>query len=354
MSVTSPAGGTHDPGGEGGQGRERGRTGRPRNYLAGAERHRLLWRVGPPALVLLLVCGWIEKTWLQPQPDPPPAQVDTVLARLPAEPAVGDAVRIATTEAGPGGDGGAGMSPPTDRHPRGASAAALGRVRDDTLFRSDDEPAWSDLCASLAAFPAWPPDRGLVRPVSYADLHGQSRALRGQLVGFRGILRRLVAVEPNPARDGPQPRWQGWIEPDGGPPTPIVVYFLDVPADMPRGLDTTETVDVSGYFFKRWAYQATDAVRTAPLVLSRSPRWSPRRQAEPGGHRWGGWGIGAITGLMLVTWVGLHLAARAPRARPRDATPAWDGIDVPDRRPIRFPGDDGPEPGEPDAGGREP
>jgi len=317
--------------------RDRGGGRRPRNYLAGAERHRLFLRVVPAALVVMLVAGWIERMWLGPRSPPAPAQVDTVLAPTPAEPPLVDGVRIAvqgaaeepaTSRSGP-------MASAADGIAVGAGPAALARVRDDTLFRSDDEPAWSDLCRSLAAMPEWPPAPDAVRRVSYADLHGQSRALRGKMVGFRGIVHRIVAVDPPASGDGDHPRWQAWIEPESGPATPIVVYFLRLPADMPQAMKMAEEVDVTGYFFKRWAYQATDAIRTAPLVLSLEPRWRPRPKSAPGGHSWGGWGIVTITGLMVATWLGLQVVGSAPR-RPPPAPPAsWeDVVELPQRSPV--------------------
>jgi hypothetical protein len=309
---------------------DRGRGRRPRNYLAGAERHRLFLRVVPPALVLLLVAGWVERAWFGHVPEPGPPPIDTVLAPNPAAPSVTDSVRIsdeqpvAETESTPV------MSVPegAGREALGAGREALARVRDDTLFRSDDEPAWSELCRSLVAMATWPPAGPLVRQVSFADLHGQSRALRGHLVGFRGIVRRLVPVEPATDPDGIKPRWQAWIEPAQGPATPIVVYFLRLPTGMPHAVKMAEEVDVQGYFFKRWAYQATDAIRTAPLVLSLEPRWRPRRPVAPGGHAWGGWGLVAMTGLMAATWLALQFAGRRPPRAAAVPTGSWDAVEA--------------------------
>jgi len=320
---------------------DRGRGRRPRNYLAGEERHGLFLRVVPPALVLLLLAGWIERAWFGRAPEPMPPAIDTVLARNPAAPAVTDSVRISDqgpdAEIDPDPITTAPESSASDAHasamPLGAGRAALARVRDDTLFRSDDEPAWSELCRSLAGMASWPPAANLVRPVSFADLHGQSRALRGHLVGFRGIVRRLVHVEPGNDPDAIQPRWQAWIEPAQGPATPIVVYFLRLPPGMPHAVKMAEEVDVQGYFFKRWAYQATDAIRTAPLVLSLEPRWRPRRPVAPGGHAWGGWGLVAMTFVMTATWLALQFAGRRPPRAAVVPTRSWDAVEAHAERP---------------------
>ena len=321
-----------------------------RNYLSGTERRRLFVRVVPPALAMLLMAGWLEHLW-SPPTAPAPAPIDTVLARGRSAAVIDDTVRIGAamepeTNAAAQLEGSppeeidpvsssatdAGLPAATDAGVPGASPAALARIRDDTLFRSDDEPAWSELCANLAAMPGWPP-AALARRVTFADLHGQSRALRGRLVRFRGIVRRLVPIGPDGTAAPGRPRWQGWIEPEGGPATPIVVYFLRIPRDMPHGLTVAETVDVTGYFFKRWAYQASDAIRTAPLVLSLEPAWTPRQTASPGGHRWGGWGLLAMATLVLTTWLGLQVAARSPRPPPRPVTLSWEGLDRPREPP---------------------
>jgi hypothetical protein len=48
--------------------------------------------------------------------------------------------------------------------------------------------------------------------------------------------------------------------------------------DKDRDRETTsldEDVEVTGYFFKNWAYRAQDGTRVAPLLLAKSPRWQP-------------------------------------------------------------------------------
>jgi hypothetical protein len=75
------------------------------------------------------------------------------------------------------------------------------------------------------------------------------------------------------------------MRPFGGPDRPIVVYALELPAGFPevkqrgqggRGAKLDEDVAFTGFFFKRWAYQATDGINTAPLILAKSPSWRRR------------------------------------------------------------------------------
>jgi predicted transporter len=63
-----------------------------------------------------------------------------------------------------------------------------------------------------------------------------------------------------------------------------VIYALETPPGYPKladkdlgqpATDLNESVEVTGYFFKNWAYQAQDHTRLAPLLLARAPVWRP-------------------------------------------------------------------------------
>ncbi len=75
------------------------------------------------------------------------------------------------------------------------------------------------------------------------------------------------------------------LMPAGGPNSPIMVYALELPAGFPvvkeRAEDPAENemneeVEFTGYFFKRMAYLAQDGTRIAPLLIAKSPVWTPR------------------------------------------------------------------------------
>jgi hypothetical protein len=111
----------------------------PRNYLGRGEQRRLFWTWMPLALVLLLVVGWLERTYLRRGDDDPGIeQVDTVVPF--AESGVPDAVVIEA-------------APPeefdTPAMELGAPARALAAVRDDTVFRDADREAWFGLWQTL-------------------------------------------------------------------------------------------------------------------------------------------------------------------------------------------------------------
>jgi hypothetical protein len=87
-----------------------------------------------------------------------------------------------------------------------------------------------------------------------------------------------------------------WLNPAGGPDRPIVIYALETPPGFPaladkdlgqQATELNESVEVTGYFFKNWAYQAQDHTRLAPLLLAKAPVWrpavAPHRELPPAG-----------------------------------------------------------------------
>jgi hypothetical protein len=294
---------------------------RPRNYLSRTEHRRLFWTFMPPALVLFLTLGWIERTYLRP-PSAPPPQVDTTLKSAAVERTVGDAVVI---EAEP--------EPfVATAEEVGASVHALQRVRDDTVFREDDDDAWFQIWLTLRSGDMPAMKKSAAQPVTFIELFGQPRSFRGRLVRFGGTVHRLQKVAAPANNYDITGYWQAWIEPDGGPASPIVVYFLRLPEGMPHGLDLNESVEVIGYFFKRWAYQASDTIRTAPLVMAIEPVWKPHVAPQPGGTMAGGYALVAMAGLVLLTLLGMRLASSSTPLRaspgPADLSATLAGAEV--------------------------
>lgn len=258
----------------------------------------------PPALVAVLTIGWIERTWFR-KPEPPPApQVDTVLRDPLAGEIAADAVLIQPDP----------EPIATDPELLGASPSALAKVRDDTVFREDDREAWFQIWMTLRSTEQAALVKSAVPPTSFSELYGQPRSFRGRLVRIRGTLHRLERVKAPENDSNIEGYWQGWLEPAGGPPSPIVVYFLELPPGMPEGLSIDERVDVIGYFFKRWAYAAKDTVRTAPLVMAFEPIWKPKTDVRPFFDSIGNVALIAMAALFVLTLLGVRLAGRAPPA----------------------------------------
>ena len=159
-------------------------------------------------------------------------------------------------------------------------AALLAKVQDDTYFRREDSEIWYRLLARLRDTPPAELARESAGTVTFAQLFRQSSAYRGRVIDLAGTARRVVE-KPAPANDqGIERYYQIWLMPEDNPASPIVIYCLALPPKFPIGADIDEPVRLTGIFFKRWVYQASDTIRLAPLVLAGTLDWRPNPLAS--------------------------------------------------------------------------
>jgi hypothetical protein len=310
-------------------GRQQSRGATPRNYLAPGEHRRLFWRVMPLAAAVVLLLGWVENTWFprgRPRPEP---QADTKLDALRGPMPEGEAVLIERDEPP--------FEPSVPAAELSAPAPALAQVRDATFFRDEEIDAWLQTWNTLETSGRDGLRRGQPRDVSFSELFGQPRTFRGRLVRMRGKLHRLESLRA-PANDyGIDDYWQGWLEPAGGPPSPVVLHCLHVPEGMPQGLDIAEDVEVTGYFLKNYAYVARDTIRVAPLIMALEPTWKPLPSAVPAGGLHGAVSLGTVVAATLATALAAvaiggvmsrRRTARRGSAGPADLDSALAGADI--------------------------
>jgi len=286
---------------------------RPRNFLSRGEHRRLFWWFMPPAIAAVVAVELLGRAPVARLPAPVSGEVDTRLAEITG-PVPDDAVVIVPPD----------EPPQADRSVLAASPRSLAKVRDATDFRQADEDAWLESCLTLQGYEgrSLPPPRD----VGFTEIFGQPEAFRGRAVRMRGTLRRLERLEAPRNDYGIEHYWQGWLEPADGPASPVVVHFLELPADMPTGLSIRESVVVSGCFFKNMAYRAVDTVRVAPLLLARSPGRPPVAPTDSGGawsHSLGAVGVVTMLGLVAMIAIGFLLAGRI-----RKPPPSADGLDA--------------------------
>jgi len=293
------------------------RTSRARNYLAHSERRRLFWMVMPVAAALVLGLGWIERTWFQRR-TAGDRQVDTRLEAVTGPRPTGDEILMERDEE---------PLEPGAAAELGASLVSLSRVRDATFFREGDYDAWFQTWNTLreTGMPAL--QRGRPRDVGFRELFGQPRSFRGRLVRMRGTLHRLERLTA-PANDySIGEYWQGWLEPAGGPPSPVVVQCLELPSGLPTGMDIAEPVEIVGYFFKNYAYNAADTIRVAPLIMALAPIWRPLPKPTPGILSGSGGPTAVVfatlAAALAATWFGV-VAARGHRPTRGTATADLD------------------------------
>jgi hypothetical protein len=160
----------------------------------------------------------------------------------------------------------------------------LEAVVDNTVFRPGESDAWFRLLEQADRATDYELSAA-AEPATFLQLYQQPEAYRGRPVTVRGTV-RLVQHYPAPENlYGIHEYYALWLIPPGTS-SPVVVYCLRLPEGFPQPHATrgarqswNEDVEVSGYFFKRWAYRAVDRTRLAPLVLAKAPRWERRAAA---------------------------------------------------------------------------
>lgn len=152
----------------------------------------------------------------------------------------------------------------------------LKTVRDDFPFVKPDVDAWFQLLDVLRGADRQELAAASVGRVTYVQMLQQPDVYRGRLVTVRGIMRRANRV-PAPDNDyGIEHYYQTWITPQDDPNNLVVAYCLQLPEGFPIGMKLEESVELAGFFFKRWVYPAQDKPRTAPVVLAKSVVWHER------------------------------------------------------------------------------
>lgn len=282
----------------------------PRNYLARSERRRVFWLFMPPAIVAVLLLSWIEQVWFPRAVPPAPPKIDTSLEAVQGPRPEGEAVLI-EQEPEP-------FVPAAEE--LGASPTALARIRDDSYFRKEEEEAWIQTWLTLRSGDPRSFERAGARTVSFSELFGQPVSFRGRLVRVQGTLKRLERIKAPKNDYDVTHYYEGWLEPADGVSAPIVLHFLRLPEGMPLGLKIDEPVDVVGYFFKRYAYNARDKPRVAPLVMALQPFWTPQPQLQPGGTSLGTLALATMAAIVGGTALAIWLANRRPPTRTADAT----------------------------------
>ncbi|HEY6565237.1 MAG TPA: hypothetical protein VIY86_12110, partial [Pirellulaceae bacterium] len=156
----------------------------------------------------------------------------------------------------------------------------FGDFVDGTVFRRQEQPLWFAILATLKSMePERLANQSLGR-VGFLELYQQPDVYRGHIVTLQGRFHRLEYLEAPQNTVGGSGAWQGWLQPEGSN-DPVVVYLPRLPQGCPEGRSTDFQALVHGVFLKRWAYEAEDGIRTAPLVLGRIASWWPTAEQPP-------------------------------------------------------------------------
>jgi hypothetical protein len=162
----------------------------------------------------------------------------------------------------------------------GVKPELLDAVRDDTVFRGAEHEAFFHLLETLHDQDEQTLAAASRGPTAFVQLYQQPDEYRGKLVTIHGAVRGVFPDAASRNDYGIERYYQVWVQPHDHPGLPIVAFVLDLPAGFPVADRLQEEVELTGFFFKRWAYRAQDAIRSAPLVLAKTVRWQPPPVAD--------------------------------------------------------------------------
>jgi len=157
----------------------------------------------------------------------------------------------------------------------------LANVRDDAASSPDEAACSLRLLDILNRTDPETVQKASLGPISYAQLFRQPNQYRGKLVTVSGVVRRVNPLDLPKNEYGLDKYYQVWLSPNDNRVSPIVIYCLHLPEGFPTGLDVSEEAEITGFFFKRWAYKAKDAIRTAPTLLAATLQWQKRPVMMP-------------------------------------------------------------------------
>lgn len=159
----------------------------------------------------------------------------------------------------------------------GVSEYYLGQIRDDTVFRIEEQDSWFNIFDVLNRSDAKAISRQSAGPVTFAQLYRQSTLYRGRVVSTSGIVRQVdhyPRVTQNSA--GIKSYYRLTFFPADHRDTPMFLYCLSLPDGFPVGSGIEEFVEADAVFFKRWVYEGKGGLFTTPILLAKDIRWQPR------------------------------------------------------------------------------
>ncbi|MBI3466867.1 MAG: hypothetical protein HY000_27960 [Planctomycetes bacterium] len=176
----------------------------------------------------------------------------------------------------------------TSARPRyfpGVKSQYLKTIRDDTILRRSESDAFYHLLEILAERSERELRAASAGRVTFAQLFQQSNEYRGDLVTIRGTVRLAVQKTAPANAYGVGEYYELWMVPHDQRDNPLVVNCLELPAGFPRSDRLAEEAGITGFFFKRFAYQAGDGrLHTTPLLLAKAIDWTraaPVADAQP-------------------------------------------------------------------------
>lgn len=257
------------------------------NYLLGRDRRRLTWLVLGIGLLLLVAFRFSEIAAIARNWSHSERPIETALPtdQQVSDSVPSDAIRLQPFANLPLGihdsDGKPPIPPATSPSIfPGLSLQLLITIQDSTLPRAAEHAAWYRIFQLLKTTPAKDLQTRATAVNSFREIYAQSPLLRGRAITLNGAARwyRTLTTEvKNEA--GITEYHEVGIALTDQPSNPVLVYCLNLPPELPRGTADPASkgrflfarpvpISVTGIYFKRLAYRATDRVREAPTLLA--------------------------------------------------------------------------------------
>ncbi len=107
---------------------------------------------------------------------------------------------------------------------------------------------------------------------TFVDLFKHPEAYEGETVTLKGHAREIRKYPAGDNAEGLDTLYEAWVYTPDSETNPAVIVASSASADLPIGDDLQVPVEVTGYFFKIYAYRAQDTTRVAPMVLACTDR----------------------------------------------------------------------------------
>lgn len=330
------------------------RTGTSRQYTHPREQRRLLllvFLIGGGVLLATSASQWVPQAaqLLRVLRGAPSEQtprfgprngtaIDTRLLPLPDEQSTQPLVSQTESEQAPASAAGHPASPPggsVSPQPEAAEAASsrppfptadidFSSVQDDQPFRPAEADPWFAVLSRLrqteeetiaAASQGW---------VTFSQLYRRSQDWRGRIVTVKGHVVQVARMPAPKNNVAISEYYQVWFRP-ADENNPLVIYALSLPPGFPTEQRLDEPAEVHGVFFKRWAYQARDSLRAAPVLLAKEIHWegqAPGSEAAPVPNPLPAVVLAAVFAGVFVWYVYQKTRPKPRGAEPGDSPPA--------------------------------
>lgn len=109
----------------------------------------------------------------------------------------------------------------------------------------------------------------------YVDVFQNPDRWHGRLVTLKGHVRRVITYNGDSTLFDSQPLHELWLFTDDSQSNPTVIVTPTLPANFPVSSPLTDSVTVTGCFFKMYVYRSQQENRMAPLLLAGHISWNP-------------------------------------------------------------------------------